>query len=176
MKRIILFSLTVLALLSFKSDDKIQEYLSVSGPLSFDGKSFNLKWTSKNGNYYIQEYLSENDSLSNFKEMISLFVLNESVSVEDAIQIKIQELEEFKKTDPVCNYAVTYDPKNRGTLIDFLRGESIGDVTSGTQAPSLGKAIGMGYVKIQDASIGSTIFINVRDKQIKAQVVKMPFA
>lgn len=128
MKRIILFSLTVLALLSFKSDDKIQEYLSVSGPLSFDGKSFNLKWTSKNGNYYIQEYLSENDSLSNFKEMISLFVLNESVSVEDAIQIKIQELEEFKKTDPVCNYAVTYDPKNRGTLIDFLRGESIGDV------------------------------------------------
>lgn len=64
----------------------------------------------------------------------------------------------------------------KGYTITNANGESIGHVTSGTQAPSLGKAIGMGYVKIQDASIGSTIFINVRDKQIKAQVVKMPFA
>lgn len=128
MRYIILFCLSAFVLLSFKSDNEIQEYLSVPGPLKFDGKSYNLKWTSKNGNYYIQEYLSESDSLSNFKEMISLFVLNESVSIEDAIQIKIQELEEFKKTDPVCNYAVTFGPKNSGTLIDFLRGESIGDV------------------------------------------------
>ena len=64
----------------------------------------------------------------------------------------------------------------KGYTITNANGESIGHVTSGTQAPSLGKAIGMGYVKMQDASIGSTIFINVRDKQIKAQVVKMPFA
>ena len=64
----------------------------------------------------------------------------------------------------------------KGYTITNANGESIGHVTSGTQAPTLGKAIGMGYVKMQDASIGSTIFINVRDKQIKAQVVKMPFA
>lgn len=64
----------------------------------------------------------------------------------------------------------------KGYTITNANGESIGHVTSGTQAPSLGKAIGMGYVKIEDASIGSDIFINVRDKQIKAQVVKMPFA
>lgn len=64
----------------------------------------------------------------------------------------------------------------KGYTITNVNRESIGHVTSGTQAPSLGKAIGMGYVKMQDASIGSTIFINVRDKQIKAQVVKMPFA
>ena len=64
----------------------------------------------------------------------------------------------------------------KGYTITNANGESIGHVTSCTQAPSLGKAIGMGYVKMQDASIGSTIFINVRDKQIKAQVVKMPFA
>ena len=64
----------------------------------------------------------------------------------------------------------------KGYTITNANGESIGHVTSGTQAPTLGKAIGMGYVKMQVASIGSTIFINVRDKQIKAQVVKMPFA
>jgi hypothetical protein len=124
MKNLLLFCFAALALLSFKSDD-IQEYLSVSGPLEFDDKSYSLKWTTKIDNYYVQEYLTEGDSLSNFEEMISLFVLNESVSVEDAIQLKIQELNEFKKTDPVCNYAVTFGPKNSGTLIDFLRGESV---------------------------------------------------
>lgn len=128
MKYIILFCLTAFALLSFKSDTKIQEYLGVAGPLKFDDKSYNLKWTSKNGNYYIQEYLGEYDTIENFSQMISLFVLNESVSVEDAIQIKIQELEEFKKTDPVCNYAITSGAKKSEMLIDFLRGESIGDI------------------------------------------------
>ena len=64
----------------------------------------------------------------------------------------------------------------KGYTITNANGESIGHVTSGTQAPSLSKAIGMGYVKMEEASIGSNIFINVRDKQIKAQVVKMPFA
>ena len=55
-------------------------------------------------------------------------------------------------------------------------GEEIGYVTSGTQAPSLGKAIGMGYVHKDLATEGSEIFIMIRDKAVKAQVVKMPFA
>lgn len=55
-------------------------------------------------------------------------------------------------------------------------GNIIGQVTSGTQAPSLGKAIGLGYVKTSYASIGTPVFIKVRDKLIKAQVVKLPFA
>jgi aminomethyltransferase len=55
-------------------------------------------------------------------------------------------------------------------------GEKIGYVTSGTQAPSLNKAIGMGYVSIQSAAQDSSIFIKVRDKLLAAKVVKMPFA
>lgn len=55
-------------------------------------------------------------------------------------------------------------------------GNIIGQVTSGTQAPSLGKAIGLGYVKTSYVSIGTPVFIKVRDKLIKAQVVKLPFA
>ncbi len=128
MKNIILFCLTAFTLFSFKSDDPIQEYLNVPGPLNFDGKSFDLNWTSKNDNYYIQEYLTANDSIGNFKEMISLFVLNESVSIDDAVNIKIQELDEFKKTDPVCNYALTTGSKKSEYIVDFLRGESIGEI------------------------------------------------
>mgnify|MGYP003599367885 CR=1 FL=1 len=55
-------------------------------------------------------------------------------------------------------------------------GNNIGEVTSGTQSPSLAKAIGLGYVSTAFASIGTTVFIKVRDKLIKAQVVKLPFA
>jgi aminomethyltransferase len=54
-------------------------------------------------------------------------------------------------------------------------GETIGVVTSGTQSPSLNKAIGMGYVKTGSSAIDSTIYIQVRDKQLKARVVKFPF-
>ena len=54
-------------------------------------------------------------------------------------------------------------------------GALIGKVASGTQSPSLQKAIGMGYVDAAYAKEGSTIFIPVRDKALKAQVVKIPF-
>jgi aminomethyltransferase len=51
----------------------------------------------------------------------------------------------------------------------------IGKVTSGTQAPTLGKAIGMGYVNTTHTAIGSEIFINIRNTAVKAKVVKVPF-
>ena len=54
-------------------------------------------------------------------------------------------------------------------------GTIIGKVTSGTQSPSLNKAIGMGYVKIEHAKIGTNIFIRVRNNPAKAVVVKIPF-
>ncbi len=54
-------------------------------------------------------------------------------------------------------------------------GTVIGKVCSGTQAPSLNKAIGTALVKAEFAKIGSEIYIKVRDKLLKATVVKMPF-
>lgn len=54
-------------------------------------------------------------------------------------------------------------------------GNIIGKVTSGTQAPSLQKAIGMGYVTKDFSKEGTEIFINIRNTPIKAKVVKFPF-
>lgn len=59
--------------------------------------------------------------------------------------------------------------------IQDAAGNEIGEVTSGTQSPSLSKAIGMGYVKTEFAQPGSEIFINIREKAIKATVCKLPF-
>ena len=54
-------------------------------------------------------------------------------------------------------------------------GNVVGIVTSGTQSPSLGIAIGMGYVPTELATVDSEIYIRIRNKDIKAKVVKMPF-
>src|SRR5215213_7223418 len=55
-------------------------------------------------------------------------------------------------------------------------GGLIGYVTSGTQSPSLGKAIGMGYVRNAFAQIDTPIYVKVRDKLLQAKVVKIPFS
>ncbi len=54
-------------------------------------------------------------------------------------------------------------------------GKTIGIVTSGTQSPTLQKAIGMGYVEKSNSSPGSEIFVKIRDNIVKALVVKVPF-
>jgi aminomethyltransferase len=59
--------------------------------------------------------------------------------------------------------------------INDAAGNVIGKVTSGTQSPSLKKAIGMGYVNTEFAKDGTEIFIKIRDNQVKAKVAKPPF-
>lgn len=63
-----------------------------------------------------------------------------------------------------------------GYEIKDYSGMTIGVVTSGTQAPSLGKAIGMGYVSKAFSTLDTEIYIKVRDKLLLAKVVKVPFA
>lgn len=54
-------------------------------------------------------------------------------------------------------------------------GNTIGVVTSGTMAPSLNKAIGMGYVTVENSAPGTEIFIQIRKKPVAATIVKTPF-
>jgi aminomethyltransferase len=54
-------------------------------------------------------------------------------------------------------------------------GNQIGLVRSGTQGPAVNKAIGTAWMKTEYSKIGTEIFIKVRDKLLKAVIVKMPF-
>lgn len=65
-------------------------------------------------------------------------------------------------------------PRHDYEIVD-ADGNQIGKVTSGTQSPSLQKAIGMGYLQTDLAKEGQEIFIKIRDNKIKAKVVKFPF-
>jgi aminomethyltransferase len=84
------------------------------------------------------------------------------------------------KTDGVSKKLVGFEmidkgiPRQHYPILD-ADGNVIGEVTSGTQSPSLKQAIGMGYVPTAMAKADSEIFISIRDKAIKAKIVKLPF-
>ena len=65
-------------------------------------------------------------------------------------------------------------PRHDYEIVD-AEGNVIGKVTSGTQSPSLGKGIGLGYVTKDFAAEGTEIFIRIRKNDVKAKVVKTPF-
>lgn len=65
-------------------------------------------------------------------------------------------------------------PRHDYPVLDAA-GNVIGKVTSGTMSPTLGKAIGLAYVPSDKAAEGSEIFIDIRQKPVKAVVVKIPF-
>lgn len=85
-----------------------------------------------------------------------------------------------QKQEGVAKKLVGFEMIDRGIprhdyQVADASGNIIGKVTSGTQAPSLKKAIGMAYVNTEFSKPGSDIFVVVRDKPLKAQVVKVPF-
>ncbi|MBS1783307.1 MAG: glycine cleavage system aminomethyltransferase GcvT [Bacteroidetes bacterium] len=92
-----------------------------------------------------------------------------------------KEILEKQKSEGVSRKLVGIEMIDKGIprhgyKIQNANGEEIGYVTSGTQAPSLNKAIGMAYVRKDLALEGNEIFIIIRDKQVKARIAKLPFA
>lgn len=88
---------------------------------------------------------------------------------------------EKQKAEGVTRKLVGFEMMERGIprhdyLIKDAAGNTIGKVTSGTQAPSLNKAVGLGYVNTAFAAVDTEIFIEIRNTQVKAKIVKFPFA
>ena len=87
---------------------------------------------------------------------------------------------EKQKANGVTKKIVGFEMLERGIArhdheIKDFEGTIIGKVTSGTQSPSLGKAVGLGYVDTKHAAIDNEIYISIRNTLLKAKVVKIPF-
>lgn len=65
-------------------------------------------------------------------------------------------------------------PRSHYELLDSEENK-IGEVTSGTMSPSLGYGIGLGYVTKEHSKVGTEILVAVRNRRLKAEVVKLPF-
>ena len=94
------------------------------------------------------------------------FVNSENLKAqkEAGVQRKLVAFEMVDKGIPRHDYQIVDNQNN-----------VIGRVTSGTMSPSMKKSIGLGYVTVEYSAIDSEIFVLIRDKQVKAKVVKLPF-
>lgn len=91
-----------------------------------------------------------------------------------------RDLFEKQKEKGVSQKLVGFEMIEKGIArhdyeIKDFEGNTIGRVTSGTQSPTLGKAIGMGYVDVKYASVDSELYIKIRTTLLKARVAKIPF-
>jgi len=88
---------------------------------------------------------------------------------------------EKQKAEGVTRKLVGFEMIDRGIprhdyLIKDAAGNTIGKVTSGTQVPSLNKAVGLGYVNTTFTAVDTDIYIDIRNTLVKAKVSKFPFA
>lgn len=82
----------------------------------------------------------------------------------DGLSRKLIAFEMIEKGIPRQGYEIQDD-----------KGKKIGIVTSGSDSPSTGKFIGLGYVKTDFTAKDTEIFIAIRNKKLKAKIVKLPF-
>ncbi len=105
-----------------------------------------------------------------------------------AFAVKLREGNDFidkdlyqeQKNNGVERKLVAFELVDRGIPrkaypIVTIDGQEIGQVTSGTMSPMLKKGIGMGYVKTGYQEIGKLIYIQIRNRQLKAEIVHLPF-
>lgn len=83
---------------------------------------------------------------------------------EEGIKKKLVAFKMIEKGIPRHDYKIVDEYEN-----------TLGIVTSGTQSPMLKQGIGLGYVTSDFSKIGTHIYIQIRDKNILAEVVKLPF-
>ena len=128
MKKYLIFLTTISMSFTTFNNDPVDR-IGVPGPLTFNKTTFNLSWTDKpNDIYYIQEYLPTGEKSESFNQMLTLHLFDTEIKVKDAVKQKTKELDNRKKTDPNCHYQVTASPDGKEFIVDFLLGESKGDM------------------------------------------------
>lgn len=126
MKFKILILFLIVPLFYIKAQNKVNDYLSVSGPINLNQKEYNLVWSSHpNENYFKQEYLNPKENINQYNSMVLIEFVKGDFILKDIIDQKVSELQEMKKTNPVVNYQVL---ENNGEyILDFLISENSKD-------------------------------------------------
>lgn len=106
-----------------------EELIGVPGPISFEGKTFDLTWSSHpSPTYYKQEYVPAGQTVESYVEMFMIDVLTTGETPETASAAMIAGLDQRKTGgDPVVNYAIIENTATGELVLDFL----VSDTSSG---------------------------------------------
>lgn len=120
--------LTPLLMFFMPAPDAVVDWIGVRGPVYFNSTAFTLAWSDKpRENYRIQEFLPAGDSVETFHQMMTIHVFITNLTPKEAAQQEAKELDDRKKTDPVCQYSIAASPDGSEAMVDFLLGVSRND-------------------------------------------------
>ena len=98
----------------------IIDYLSIGPDLRFNNEKYDLAWSSHpNATYFKQEYLRKSDKLERYEKMILIEAIKTTLNPEKASQMKINELNNFKKNNPIVNYTQVQSLNQNDKIISF---------------------------------------------------------
>jgi hypothetical protein len=93
--------------LTASASAQVKDHLNIPGPISFDGQSYELAWSSHpSTNYIKQEYLPKAQTVGRYSEMLLVEFLKGNLKVADAVGAQMQKLNARKGTDPIVKMAV----------------------------------------------------------------------
>lgn len=122
MKRILFFLSLCLVAMPWASAETVVQYFDAGNPITYCGEKFHLAWSTRPYDFYIlQEYLPEGETLDNYTQMFTVSVIfygDAPYNSAKAIDMKIAELTERKKTDKICNWVVAENDGEK--ILDFI--------------------------------------------------------
>jgi len=102
-------------------NENIKDYLSIGENLNFNTENYKLKWSSNpSSNYYKQEYLRKDDNLPKYEKMVVIEAIKGKITVKQASNIKINELKNWEKRNPIIKYQKFENKDKNEIIIDFI--------------------------------------------------------
>lgn len=118
---LIAISAFILTSFSVLGQENVKDYLSIGTKIAFDAENYNLKWSSNPSlNYYKQEYLRADDAFPNYQKMLIVETIKGNLTVAQASNAKINELENWKKSNPMVKYEKFENKDKNEVTIDFI--------------------------------------------------------
>lgn len=102
---------------SADADDR----LGVPGPITFQGKSYALAWSSQpSDNYTKQEYVPDGQTVETYKDMFLIEAVTGALRPADAASAQVEMLKQRKAADPVVNYSILQNQETGNVVLDFV--------------------------------------------------------
>lgn len=114
-------ALLALVMMAAPSTAQVVDYLGVPGPISLDGKSYKLAWSSKPcENYVKQEYLPTGQSPETYDQMVLVERVTGDIKVIDAVRSQNEMLDKRMSSDPLLRSEILQKDATGEVVLDFL--------------------------------------------------------
>lgn len=98
----------------------IIDFLSTGTELNFNNEKYELAWSSHpNATYFKQEYLRKSDKLEKYEKMLIVEAIKTTLNSENVSQMKINELANIKKVNPIVNFKQVQVANQSDKIISF---------------------------------------------------------